>query len=102
MKKIALLISDNLLPHAVNARVDIFELVEQMGKLVPAFAEAGMELQQTRWREIADRADEFDAILPLMVWDYFEGNEDAFLSAIAVAEQNTPCLLYTSPSPRDS
>ena len=90
MKKIALLISDNLLPDAVNARVDIFELVEQMGKLVPAFAEAGMELQQIRWREIADRADEFDAILPLMVWDYFEGNEDAFLSAIAVAEQNTP------------
>ena len=90
MKKIALLISDNLLPDAVNARVDIFELIEQMGKLVPAFAEAGMELQQIRWREIADRADEFDAILPLMVWDYFEGNEDAFLSAIAVAEQSTP------------
>ena len=90
MKKIALLISDNLLPDAVNARVDIFELIEQMGKLVPAFAEAGMELQQIRWREIADRADEFDAILPLMVWDYFEGNEDAFLSAIAKAEQSTP------------
>lgn len=25
-----------------------------------------------------------------MVWDYFEGNEEAFLSAIAVAEQTTP------------
>jgi len=92
MKKIALLISDNLLPEAPDARVDIFELVEQMGKLVPAFAQAGLELQQIRWREIAERAEEFDAILPLMVWDYFEGNEEAFLSAIAVAEQTTPVL----------
>lgn len=90
MKKIALLISDNLLPDATHARPDRFELVEEVGKLRPALAALDMELVEVRWREIAARAAEFDAILPLMVWDYFEGNEDAFLSAIAKAERVTP------------
>ena len=90
MTKIALLISDNLLPTAENARPDRFELIEEVGKLTPALAAHGMELHEVRWREIADRAGEFAAILPLMVWDYFEGNEDAFLTAIARAEKITP------------
>ncbi len=90
MTKIALLISDNLLPTAENARPDRFELIEEVGKLTPALAALGMELVEVRWREIADRAGEFAAILPLMVWDYFEGNEEAFLTAIAKAEAVTP------------
>lgn len=90
MIKIALLISDNLLPDAENARPDVFELVEELGKLTPALASHDMELVQVRWREIAERAGEFAAILPLFVWDYFEGNEEAFLAAIAKAEQVTP------------
>jgi len=90
MKEIALLISDNLVPSAENARPDRFELIEEVGKLTPALAAEGMELVEVRWREIADRANEFAAILPLMVWDYFEGNEEAFLSAIAKAEKVTP------------
>jgi len=73
MIKIALLLSDNLLPDAENTRPDREELVEQMGKLTPAFALQGLELVEVRWREIAERAAEFAAILPLMVWDYFEG-----------------------------
>jgi len=90
MKKIALLISDNLLPNVEGGRPDRFELVEEVGKLKPALAAEGMELSEVRWREITDRAGEFDAILPLMVWDYFEGNEEAFLTAIAEAEKVTP------------
>jgi len=90
MIKIALLISDNLLPHLEDTRPDRFELVEEIEKLTPALAAEGMELVEVRWREIAERADEFDAILPLMVWDYFEGNEAAFLAAIARAESITP------------
>lgn len=90
MKNIALLISDNLLPDVQDARPDRFELVEEVGKLKPALADQGMTLHEVRWREIADRAGEFDAILPLMVWDYFEGNEEAFLTAIAKAEKVTP------------
>jgi len=90
MTKIALLISDNLLPLMEDTRPDRFELLEEMDKLVPAMAAKGMELVEVRWREIAERAGEFAAILPLMVWDYFEGNEEAFLSAIAKAEAITP------------
>lgn len=90
MIKIALLLSDNLLPDAENARPDIFELDEEVGKLTPALAAEGFDLELVRWRDIAERAGEFAAILPLMVWDYFEGNEDAFLSAIAKAESVTP------------
>ncbi len=90
MKKIALLVSDNLLPSAENARPDVFELTEEVGKLRPALAALDMELVDVRWREIAERAAEFDAILPLFVWDYFEGNEEAFLGAIAKAEAVTP------------
>ena len=90
MKKIALLISDNLLPDTKNGRPDRHELIEEVEKLTPALAALDMELVEVRWREIAERAAEFDAILPLMVWDYFEGNEDAFLSAIAKAEAVTP------------
>lgn len=90
MTKIALLVSDNLLPSAENARPDRFELTEELGKLTPALAAQGYELVEVRWREIAERAGEFAAILPLMVWDYFEGNEGAFLTAIAKAEAITP------------
>ena len=90
MKNIALLISDNLLPNVEGGRPDRFELVEEVGKLKPALAAEGMELSEVRWREITDRAGEFDAILPLLVWDYFEGNEEAFLTAIAEAEKVTP------------
>lgn len=90
MIKIALLLSDNLLPDAENARPDIFELDEEVGKLTPALAAEGFDLELVRWRDIAERAGEFAAILPLMVWDYFEGNEDTFLSAIAKAESVTP------------
>lgn len=90
MIKVALLISDNLLPSMENTREDRFELLEEVKKLGPALAAQGMELVEVRWREIADRAGEFGAILPLMVWDYFEGNEAAFLSAIAKAEAVTP------------
>jgi len=88
MIKIALLLSDNLLPDAENTRPDREELVEQMGKLTPAFALQGLELVEVRWREIAERAAEFAAILPLMVWDYFEGNEAAFLMVECVTETN--------------
>ena len=90
MTKIAILISDNLLPETEGCRPDVFELVEEIDKLTPAFAAQGMELVQVRWREIETRATEFDAILPLFVWDYFEGNEAAFLRAIAKAEAVTP------------
>jgi len=89
MKKIAILASNNMMPDNENQRVDSFERDEEMGKLVPAFAALGMEAVLVPWRDISERANEFDAILPLLVWDYFEGNEDIFLSEMAKCEQQT-------------
>ena len=89
MKKIAILASDNMMPGHPEERGDSFERDEEMGKLVPAFAAQGMELDLIRWREAAEKADEYDAMLPLLVWDYFEGNEAAFTAEMAKAEAKT-------------
>ncbi|MGB0906206.1 MAG: ATP-grasp domain-containing protein [Maricaulaceae bacterium] len=89
MKKIAILASDNMMPDSTDQRSDAFERDEEMGKIVPAFAALGMDAVLVRWRGISERASEFDAILPLLVWDYFEGNEDAFLTEMAKCEQQT-------------
>ncbi len=87
--KIALLVSDNLWPGFDDQREDVFEYDEEIATLTPAFAAQGLELIPIRWREAAERAPDFAAMLPLMVWDYFEGNEAAFLSEMAKAEQVT-------------
>lgn len=42
-----------------------------------------------RWRDAAEKADDYDAMLPLLVWDYFEGNEAAFTAEMAKAETKT-------------
>ncbi|MBC6403730.1 MAG: hypothetical protein GDA39_09150 [Hyphomonadaceae bacterium] len=89
MKSVAVLISDNLLPDAENSRVDRFELEEEMSKLVPAFADNGMKLDEVRWREASGRAPDYDAMLPLFVWDYFEGNAAAFCREMARTSQLT-------------
>lgn len=87
--KIAILVSDNLLPDSRAQREDVFELDEEMGKLVPAFGSLGMTVDLVRWREASERASEFDAMLPLFVWDYFEGNETVFMSEMAKASRQT-------------
>jgi len=89
MLSVAILVSDNMLPGNTESREDVFELTEQMGKITPAFAAQGMTTELVRWRDAAKRADEFDAMLPFFVWDYFEGNEDAFLNAMAKVDATT-------------
>lgn len=88
-KRVAILVSANLLSGHSDQRQDILELEEEMGKLIPAFADLGMELVTLDWRKAPEQAKLFDAMLPLFVWDYFESNQDEFLSAIARIEQNT-------------
>jgi len=88
-KRIAILVSANLLPGHPDQREDVFELEEEMGKLVPAFADLGIECVTLDWREAAEQAQQFDAMLPLFVWDYFENNQEEFLSTMAKVEQST-------------
>ena len=89
MKKIAVLASGNLLPGHPDIRNDAHELEEEIGKLRPAFAALGMKLDVLKWREAADVADEYDAMLPLLVWDYYESNQQEFLQAMAQICQKT-------------
>jgi len=89
MKKIAILASDNMMPDLPDQRDDAFERDEQMGKLVPAFAALDMALDLLPWRKAAELAGDYDAMLPLFVWDYFEGNEKAFIAEMAKVDAQT-------------
>jgi len=89
MKKIAILASENMMPGHPNEREDSFERDEEMGKLVPAFAAEGMEVSLLPWREAAAQAENYDAMLPLLVWDYYEGNEKAFTAEMAKVAAKT-------------
>lgn len=82
MKKTALLMSANLLPDSDDQREDAFEFTEQMGKLIPAFAQHGMTLETVLWEDAPDKAADYDMIMPLMVWDYAEGKRRQFLTAM--------------------
>ena len=87
--QIAILASDNMIKGNPDTREDVFELEEQMGKIIPAFKVHDMNAKVIPWRKAADEAENFDAMLPLFVWDYFEGNEEAFLTEMALAAQKT-------------
>ncbi len=89
MKKIAVLASANMMPGGEDLRDDVFELEDQMGKLRPAFAQNGMKVDLLDWRKAPELAGEYDAMLPLFVWDYFEENEQEFLTAMAQICQKT-------------
>lgn len=80
MYRVAILTSHRLFPErAGEDRVKVL-LKEQMAKLEPAFAEIGVALESVDWRDAAKQAKRFDAMLPLLAWDYFDGNKSAFLS----------------------
>ncbi len=92
MKKVAILASGNLLPGHPDLRTDAFELEEEIGKLRPTFAAFGMKLDVLNWRDAPDVADQYDAMLPLLVWDYFESNQAEFLRAMAQICQKSELL----------
>lgn len=89
---IGLLVSANLLPGAGEQRGDAFEFDEELGSLRPAFATLDMNIDPVLWDDAAAQAKHYDALLPLMVWDYFEGNEERFLDTMEAANAVTPVL----------
>ena len=98
MTPIAILVSANMMPQSGSCaqdflRSDYFELEEQMAKLTPAFARHGFEIHLVLWNDIAERAREFDGIMPLFIWDYFEGDNAAkFLAQIETASHHARVL----------
>lgn len=92
MKKIALLMSENLLPNKEGRRKDAFEFDEQMGKLIPAFAAQNLKLETLLWTEAPLRTSEYDLMMPLMVWDYAQNKRREFLSAMAKIASKTSLM----------
>jgi len=92
MRTVAILASDNMVPGEPGERADAFERDLQLEALAPAFARHQMEISLIRWREAAERAAEFAAMLPLFAWDYFEGNEHAFFEQLEQAANQTTVL----------
>ena len=77
--KIAILVSWDLL-QGLAPQVELSEYQDELQKLQQAFAEYGMGLEPVWWQDGVKRAAEFDAMLPLFVWDYFDGNRTRFLA----------------------
>lgn len=92
MMTIGLLASANLLPGPGKKRDDAFEFDEELGSLRPAFAQLDMMLEPVLWDEADRHAERFNAMLPLMVWDYFEGHERRFLDVMTRANERTRLL----------
>jgi glutathione synthase/RimK-type ligase-like ATP-grasp enzyme len=90
--RIGLLSSSNLLPDHANTRDDAFEFDEELASLRSGFKTLGMTVDPVLWDDADKNAAAFDALLPLMVWDYFEGNESRFLDVMARAATVTPVL----------
>ena len=94
MKKIAILASANMMPSALTQRDDSHERDEQMKKLLPAFLSQNMHLDIISWKLAANQAKHYDAMLPLFVWDYFEGNDIKFIKEMERVDKITN--LYNS------
>jgi glutathione synthase/RimK-type ligase-like ATP-grasp enzyme len=90
--RIGLLASANLLPGHSDKREDAFEFDEELASLRSGFESLGLNLEPVLWDEADRHASDFDALLPLMVWDYFEGNESRFLDIMTRANQTTAVL----------
>ncbi|CAB9503478.1 expressed unknown protein [Seminavis robusta] len=102
MKKVAILVADNLLakpdePLAGDPACDIEkrEYREELDKLVSAFAQVGVLLEPVPWRQAASKAAEYEAMLPLLCWDYFQGNHAVFMEEMdKVSKVGNNCKLF--------
>jgi len=82
MKKLAVLISEDLLPASANRRSDahLFEL--EMELIASAARARGMEVRPVWWRSPDEAFAGVSAVLALCAWDY-QDNQDAFLDRLA-------------------
>lgn len=95
MPNVALLAADFLLA-ADKTDISVRECLEQLELLLPAMHQFDIELEMVPWRKAANLASRYDAMLPLNVWDYFQGNEADFLDQCDIAGQQTQ--FFNSPT----
>lgn len=92
MKRIGVLTYADLMPDSKVATGLENQRDEQARKLIPAFASKGLKLEFVDWRNAPKVASQFDAMLPLFVWDYFAGNEESFITAMDQVSSQTVLL----------
>jgi glutathione synthase/RimK-type ligase-like ATP-grasp enzyme len=80
MKNIAFLLSRNMMPGALGARIDVHEFSLMRDVFTPAFATAGMQLEPVIWEDMGD-ASRFDAVIIGPTWDYW-AKQAAFFEAL--------------------
>lgn len=82
LKRVALLIAQNLASDAPDRRADAYLFDVQRKVLAAAFGPAGLSLETVRWSEAAWDWRQFDAALVLACWDY-QDRHDVFLARLA-------------------
>jgi glutathione synthase/RimK-type ligase-like ATP-grasp enzyme len=98
MKRIALLISDNLASDAPDRRKDAPEFERELHILQSSGAPLGLDIEPVRWTDPFAGLEHYDAVLVLAVWDY-QDNPQGFLalvddlSALGVKVFNPPDLI---------
>ena len=88
---VGVLVSKDLI-QATAPVVEVQEYQDELDKLQQAMAEQGMRLQAIPWKQAAEDVGRFDVLLPLFVWDYFDGNQNLFLSEMRNWEASTTLL----------
>ncbi len=87
MRRIAFLISSNMVAGAPGARDDVFELGLELDALAPACSARRMSLEPVIWNDPTAYWAAYAAAVVGPTWDYFDDSE-AFLAAMnALAER---------------
>ena len=86
--RIGVLTSEGLLAGTAP-KIEVEESQDELRKLQHAFEKVNLLLEPVLWNGISSKAAGFDALLPLLVWDYFDGNREEFLREMERASQLT-------------
>ncbi len=98
MKRIALLISDNLASDAPDRRKDASEFDREVFILQSAAAPLGLDIEPVRWTDPFAGLESYDAVLVLAVWDYQDDPQGFLalvgdLAGLGVKVLNPPALI---------
>lgn len=91
LKKIAILCSPDMMPGSARKNPYDLERQEQLDKLVPALERVGICLERVDWHDCLHRRSEFDAMLPLFTWDYWD-HHAKFVQTLRALSAHVPVL----------
>ena len=96
MRRIAYLTSADMVPGSGSGREDLFELELQLGQLVPALRDRGLELDLRVWDDPELRPADYAAAVVGTTWDSTTRAAE-FLARMDAARPQTSDLLVQYP-----